>query len=111
MVYHPTKRASDGGLLYPIAFSSRMVCRQGGILSPLFFNVCMDDLSSSLSNTPTGCSIGGVMVNHIMYADDWVIRRVKDCNACWTLCTVFGKIHDILFNDNKTGCIYNIYAS
>ena len=47
--------------------------RQGGILSPLLFNVYMDGLSSSLSNTPTGCSIGGVMVNHIMYADDLVI--------------------------------------
>ena len=45
--------------------------RQGGILSPLLFNVYryMDALSSSLSNTPIGCSIGGVMVNHIMYAD------------------------------------------
>ncbi len=47
--------------------------RQGGILSPLPFNVYVDDLSSSLSNTPTGCSIGGVMVNHIMYDDDLVI--------------------------------------
>ena len=45
--------------------------RQGGILSPLPFNVYMDDLSSSFSNTPIGCSIGGVMVDHIMNADDW----------------------------------------
>ena len=42
-------------------------------LSPLLFNVYMDALSSSLSNTPIGCSMGGVMVNHIMYADDLVI--------------------------------------
>ena len=31
--------------------------RQGGILPPLLFNVYMDALSSSLSNTPIGCSI------------------------------------------------------
>ena len=60
--------------------------RQGGILSPLLFNVYMDALSSSLSNTPIGCSIGGVMVNHIMYADDLVIisPSAKGLHACWT---------------------------
>ena len=47
--------------------------RQGGILSPLFFNVYMDCLSESLSNTQTGCNVGGVMINHLMYADDMVI--------------------------------------
>ena len=59
--------------------------RQGGILSPLLFNVYMDALSSSLSSTPIGCSIGGVMVNHIMYADmTWSssVRRLKEYNAC-----------------------------
>ena len=33
--------------------------RQGGILSPLFFNVYMDCLSESLCNTQTGCNVGG----------------------------------------------------
>ena len=47
--------------------------RQGGILSPLFFNVYMDCLSESLCNTQTGCNVGGVMINHLMYADDLVI--------------------------------------
>ena len=47
--------------------------RQGGILSPLFFNVYMDCLSESLCNTQTGCKVGGVMINHLMYADDLVI--------------------------------------
>ena len=47
--------------------------RQGGILSPLFFNVGVDCLSESLCNTQTGCNVGGVMINHFMYADDLVI--------------------------------------
>ena len=47
--------------------------RQGGILSPLLFNVYMDCLSDSLCNTYTGCNIGGIMINHLMYADDLVI--------------------------------------
>ena len=32
--------------------------RQGGILSPLFFNVYMDCLSESLCKTQTGCNVG-----------------------------------------------------
>ena len=46
--------------------------RQGGILSHLLFNFDMDvlPLSSSLNNTKTGCSICGVMVNHLMYTGD-----------------------------------------
>ena len=35
--------------------------RQGGILSPLLFNVYMDGLSDALSNTLTGCTIGGIV--------------------------------------------------
>ena len=42
-------------------------------LSPLFFNVYMDCLSKYLCNTQTGCNVGGVMINHLMYADDLVI--------------------------------------
>ena len=82
--------------------------RQGGILSPLLFNVYMDGLSSSLSNTPTGCAIGGVMVNHIMYADDLVIisPSVKGLQRLLDVCAVYGQTHDILFNDDKTVCMF-----
>ena len=82
--------------------------RQGGILSPLIFNVYMDGLSSSLSNTPTGCAIGGVMVNRIMYADDLVVisPSVKGLQRLLDVCAVYGQTHDILFNDDKTVCMF-----
>ena len=82
--------------------------RQGGILSPLLFNVYMDALSSSLSNTPIGCSIGGVMVNHIMYADDLVIisPSAKGLQRLLDICADYGQSHDILFNYGKTVCMY-----
>ena len=49
--------------------------RQGGILSPLFFNLYMDILSVTLSKTKVGCALGKTMVNHLayIYADDLVI--------------------------------------
>ena len=82
--------------------------RQGGILSPLLFNVYMDGLSSSLSNTPTGCAIGGVMVNHIMYADDLVVisPSIKGLQRLLDVCAVYGQTHDIQFNDDKTVCMF-----
>ena len=66
--------------------------RQGGILSPLLFNVYMDALSSSLSNIPIGCSISGVMVNHIMYADDLVIisPSAKGLQRLLDICAAYG---------------------
>ena len=59
--------------------------RQGGILSPLFFNVYMDGLSDILCRTECGCTMGGRMINHLMYADD---------------------IHAITFNHANTVCMY-----
>ena len=66
--------------------------RQGGILSLLFFNVYMDCLSESLCITQTGCNVGGVMINHLMYADDLVIispsakglQRLVDMCCVWS---------------------------
>ena len=68
--------------------------------------VYMDDLSSSLSNTPTGSTKGGVMVNH--YADDLVIINpsVKGLQRLLDVCAVYGQTHDILFNDDKTVCMF-----
>ena len=39
--------------------------RQGGILSPIFFNVYLEDLSNDLLNTPAGCFIGYQSFNHV----------------------------------------------
>ena len=47
--------------------------RQGGILSPYLFNICMDDLTTALNKCDTGCIIGKANINHLMYADDLVI--------------------------------------
>ena len=47
--------------------------RQGGILAPYLFNICMDDLNTSLNRCDTGCITGNANINHLMYADDLVI--------------------------------------
>ena len=69
----------------------------------------MDCLSDSLCNTQTGCNGGGVMINHLMYADDLVIispsvkglQRILDN----IMCDVYGQNHDIIFSHGKTVCM------
>ena len=79
-----------------------------GPLSPLFFNIYMDCLSESLCKTQSGCNVGGVMINHLMYVDDLVIisPSVKGLQRLLDICDVYGQNHDILFNHDKTVCMY-----
>ena len=58
------------GNSYSDFFTSTNGVKQGGIFSPLFFNVYMDNLSAQLNSQHIGCSTGDVVVNHMLYADD-----------------------------------------
>ena len=47
--------------------------RQGGVLSPSLFAVCLDDLSACLSKYNTECYVNDTAINHNMYADDIIM--------------------------------------
>ena len=47
--------------------------RQGGNLSPLLFNLYIDDLLCDLHQSGLGCVIGSCAVNVFAYADDIVL--------------------------------------
>ena len=74
--------------------------RQDGILSPLFFNVYIDGLSDIICRTETCCTIGGILTNHLMYADDLVILSpsAKGFQQLIDVCADYGERHDIIFN-------------
>ena len=44
------------------------VC-QGGILSPLLFNVYVNELSDCLIKSGIGGSMNGTVIHHMLYAD------------------------------------------
>ena len=78
--------------------------RQGGLLSPLFYNVYVNDLSIKLNNISAGCYINGTLVNHFMYADDVVLLApsVKGLQKLVNECTKYGDKFDITFNRLKS---------
>ena len=49
--------------------------RQSGVLSPLLFNVYVNELSECLNKSGIGGSMNGTIINHMFYADD--ISMVK----------------------------------
>ena len=96
------------GNIYSDFFTSSNGVKQGGILSPLFFNVYMDNLSSQLSAQYIGCSAGDVVVNHMLYADDIALfaPSAKGLQQLLDMCFTYGCSHDIQFNPLKSVVMY-----
>ena len=44
--------------------------KQGGVISPILFNVYMDDLSTALNSSGIGGYLGPAFLNHLCHADD-----------------------------------------
>ena len=47
--------------------------RQGGILSPIFYCLYIDDLVEILTNTGAGCHLRFVFLSILLYADDMAL--------------------------------------
>lgn len=92
------------GNLYSNFFSVTNGVRQGGILSPYLFNIYIDDLSDELNNCKTGCMFNGLLVNHLMYADDLVVFAPTPIglNLLLGVCGEFGANHDVKYNSKKS---------
>ena len=81
--------------------------RQGGILSPLFFNVYVDDLSVQLNKLNIGCISKDMIINHLMYADDLVLisPSTAGLQQLIDICQRFGVAHDIIFNPTRVNSL------
>ena len=82
--------------------------KQDGVLSPILFNVYMDELLSKLKNCGCGCYIGNVFVGALGYADDVTLLSptVSGMNLMLDICEKFGEEYDVSFNPDKTKFIH-----
>ena len=88
-------------------FEITMGIRQGGVLSPLFYSVYVDEIFQNLEKTGKGCFIGHMTFNILMYADDLVILSISlaDLQHMIDICyTVFKRIR-LDININKSACV------
>ena len=81
--------------------------RQGGVLSPLLYNLYVEDLNLCVAQTGAGCFIGGVCFNNLSYAGDLVILylTVAALNNLLSICDEFASANNIGFNTAKTRCM------
>ena len=96
------------GCVSSIPFKVSNGVRQGGILSPVLFNIYVNCLSVKLASVSTGCYVNDVCYNHLIYADDTVLLAPSP-RALQTLidtCADYAKDNDLIFNAKKTKTVY-----
>ena len=78
--------------------------KQGGILSPVLFNIYMDKLSMTLNNTAIGGQIGGQLLNHLCYVDDMCLISISSAGMqeLLNVCHSYSIEHSLLYNKNKS---------
>ena len=78
--------------------------RQGGVLSPLFFSIYIDDLLEKLKQNGIGCHIGHHFAGVFGYADDLILLSpsLTGLKNMIKICEEYAAEHDILFNGKKS---------
>ena len=82
-----------------ITFVVRSGVRQGGILSPILFNVYVNDLVNNLVDKDCGCHVGSVFFGCFIYADDVILLSPSliGLQAMLDVCACYSNTHDIIF--------------
>ena len=78
--------------------------RQGGVLSPDFYSIYVDELINILQKAGIGCYICNIFAAAIFYADDMAVLApsIKGLQTILNLCHSYCAEWDILLNAKKT---------
>jgi len=76
-------------------------------LSPYLIAVYLYDLSTEINNIKTGCYVGEVLLNHLMFVDDICVfsSSVQGLQSILDVCQAYAESHGIIFNCSKTVCM------
>ena len=82
--------------------------RQGGVLSPLLFDVYVNELSELLNKSGIGGNLGGTIIYHMLYADDICIVSLSSSGLqhLLNICSDYCERHDLTFNAKISMCMY-----
>ena len=78
---------------YSQSFCVTRGTRQGSVLSPYLFNICINQLSLDLNNCDSGVRIGDTLYNSMAYADDMALfsTNVQDLQNLIDVCVAYSK--------------------
>ena len=81
--------------------------KQGGVISPVFYCIYMDELLRELLNSNVGCYMGGQFAGAFAYADDLTLLApsVQALKLMTDICTNYAARYDVLFNAKKSQLI------
>ena len=82
--------------------------RQGGVLSPDFYSIYVDDLISKLKTLNKGCHFLGTFAAALMYADDIAILApsLMGLSSLLDACSDYCCDWDICLNAKKSKLLY-----
>jgi len=78
--------------------------RQEGVLSLCSCAVYRDELSDHLGSAKVGCTVGNMVVNHLMFADDICAfsPSISGLQRLLDICGDYAAEHEIALHCNKT---------
>ena len=88
-------------------FSAANGVRQGGVLSPILFNIYFDEMLTRLKRKGIGCKVGIYFLGALAYADDVILLcpSRKGLQEMLDICELFGDEYHVGYNATKTKCI------
>ena len=87
-------------------FTMEIGVKQGGVISPIFFNIYIDPLLLQLRSSGYCCHLNGVYMGALSYADDiTLIAPIGGLNEMLKLCDNYATVYNVIFNSKKIVCI------
>ena len=96
------------------SFSVQNGVKQGGVLSPVLYNIYTDNLLEKLKKSGFGCHIKGEFSGALAYADDLVLLcpTLYGLKSMISICEQYATDFDIAFNPKKSKLMcYNVKKS